>query len=122
MSGRNRKASKLRGHPANPPPEGGIEAAYARLATAIVRMAATDYAEALAGMLRAETRAVRKHHIDVKRQAEKFFRSEWYTALCDLDPDALMKGMEGRAVEEALEEAREGLRDALREHDRREGR
>lgn len=121
MRGRNEGVSKLREHPANPPPDGSIDAAYARLAAGIVRNAAANYSEALAGMLTAETRAVRKHHIDAKREAEKFFRSEWYAALCSLDPDCLMKKLEDRAVEEALRDARKALEDALAEYDRRNG-
>ena len=103
----------LRSPPEKQIAENSMEAAYARLAAAIVKSAITDYSNALEGMLRAETRAVRKHHIDVKRQAEMFFRSKWFEELCDLDPYAIMAALEDRAVKSAIKAEEKSIRKAL---------
>jgi hypothetical protein len=53
---------------------------YQNLATAIVLKAVEDYREAL---LWNNTRTL--------RDCEKFFRSEWFIFLCDIDPEHLMR-------------------------------
>ena len=95
-------------------PDGSIEAAYGRFATAIIKCAVTDYAEALDGMLNAGSRATRKHQIDKKREAEAFFRSPWFEAISDIDPDTIMSALERKAIDNALKDARKHMRKALR--------
>lgn len=119
--GRNEGVTRLRPPPERQVDEDCMEAAYGRLSAAIVRLACLDYSEALEGMLKAESRAVRKHCIDQKRSLEKFFLGGWYTALCGIDPESIMEELEKRAVQSVLDESRKGLEEALARHDRRDG-
>lgn len=90
-----------------------ISAAYERLAASIVQKAAEDYEEALTGLIRAETRAVRKHGIDEKREVERFFRSEWFKGLCDLDPIAVIEALETKVLNQEMKSEKKKLMKAL---------
>lgn len=66
--------------------------AYKNLASAIVFRAAQDYRWAFKKYLKTG----RKNY-EVSTTLSKctaFFRSEWFSVLCDYDPDKLMKGIE----------------------------
>ena len=94
-------------------PEDPVSAAYGRLAAAIVQKAAEDYEEALTGLIRAETRAVRKHSIDEKREVERFFRSEWFRGLCDLDSIAVIEALEKKVLDREMKTEKKRLIKAL---------
>ncbi len=103
-------------------PDDTIGLAYCELAAAIVRRAAEDYEEALTCILRAETRAVRKHAIDSKREVERFFLGEWFPALSELDPMAVIEELEKRVLKNETEEAFRELRTAMEEYEVKKGR
>ena len=61
---------------------------YTELAAAVVKQACKDYKAAIHRLLREHD-----HEAALRMQAdvEKFFRSAWFTMLCDFDGEALMK-------------------------------
>lgn len=80
------------------------EVGYYALAAAIVRQAVCDYTIAkkiLAekGTEKSKTWETRhgvfaSHVID---EVQKFFRSQWFGTLCDIDPERIIKKLEARA-------------------------
>ena len=68
----------------------GEREAYENLANAIIKLAADDYKSALIRLKRNPESESAKQ--DVKRQ-EKFFYSEWFEVLTDLDPSYLIRKM-----------------------------
>lgn len=68
----------------------GEQEAYENLANAIIKLAADDYKSALIRLKRNPESESAKQ--DVKRQ-EKFFYSEWFEVLTDLDPSYLIRKM-----------------------------
>ena len=72
---------------------------YERLANAIIEMAAKDYRTALMYHFNYPGRKLYSEKVS---DIERFFRSEWFCALTDLDGDYLLV----RIREIALEEAR----------------
>jgi hypothetical protein len=68
----------------------GEQEAYENLANAIIKLAADDYKSALIRLKRHPESESTK--ADVKRQ-EKFFYSEWYEVLTDLDASYLIRKM-----------------------------
>ncbi len=103
-------------------PDDTIGLAYAELASAVVRRAAEDYEDALTGILRAGTRAVRKHSIDSKREVEAFFLGEWFHALSDLDPRAVIEELERQVIRTETERELKDLKRALKEYEVRKNR
>ncbi len=68
----------------------GEREAYENLANAIIKLAADDYKSALIRLKRHPDSESAK--LDVERQ-EKFFYSEWFEVLTDLDPSYLIRRM-----------------------------
>lgn len=68
----------------------GEQEAYENLANAIIKLAADDYKSALIRLKRNPESESAKQ--DVARQ-EKFFYSEWFEVLTDLDPSYLIRKM-----------------------------
>lgn len=64
-----------------------IEEAYEHLAKSIVIQAIDDYRTVLHGKPLFRGGNYRKHQVEI----EKFFKSEWFLALCDWDGLTLMK-------------------------------
>ncbi len=63
---------------------------WEELAQAIILQAAEDYRKALKCLKkRPDNRILLKR----KRECERFFRSEWFTALTDADPDRILDGI-----------------------------
>lgn len=61
---------------------------YEKLANAIILQAVKDYRDAL--------KRLRKHPRNdtaraTKEEVERFFRSDWYSALTDVDPELLIR-------------------------------
>ena len=85
----------------------GIDEAYHNLANAIVISAARDYKKALIRLKRHPDSESAKR--DVERN-EKFFYSDWFTILTDVNPDYLTEKMK-RIIDEkyGVEEDEEGL-------------
>ena len=67
------------------------------LCNAIVEQAAEDYATAYMG-----GEVERKSPPDTMRECEKFFHSEWYKELTQVDGDFLMKQLKIRELEKAI--------------------
>ena len=61
---------------------------YTELAAAVVKQACKDYRAAVHRLLREHDHEAA---LRMKADVEKFFRSEWFTMLSDLDGEALMK-------------------------------
>ena len=61
---------------------------YTELAAAVVKQACKDYRAAIHRLLREHDHEAA---LRMRADAEKFFRSEWFTMLSDLDGEALMK-------------------------------
>ena len=68
----------------------GIKEAYENLANAIVLSAVEDYK---ATLIHLKKRPDSKAAQDEVRRHEKFFYSDWYAMLTDLDPDYLIPKM-----------------------------
>ena len=60
---------------------------YIRLANAIVILATDDYRISIRALQRNENNGEALHR---KEECEHFFRSGWFEALCDLDPERLI--------------------------------
>lgn len=74
----------------------GEQEAYENLANAIIKLAADDYKAALIRLKRnPESESAKR---DVERE-ERFFYSEWYEVLTDLDPSYLIRKMKERVNE-----------------------
>lgn len=71
----------------------GVSDPYRNLADAIVCVAADDYRVAL-----------RDKKKKVLKEVEDFFHSEWYSVLCDLDPDLILKSVRQEYRREQCEE------------------
>lgn len=65
---------------------------YEKLANAIILRAVEDYRRALRKLCRHEDNRDALH---TARELEKFFRSEWFTVLCDLDSKILIDQLKG---------------------------
>lgn len=61
---------------------------YENLANAIITAAAKDYMAALKILKKSPTNVTAK---DTVRQCEKFFRSDWYSVLTDVDGEFLIR-------------------------------
>lgn len=68
----------------------GIQEAYENLANAIIKSAAEDYKLALIRLKRDPDDEVAKEEV---KQQEKFFYSDWFEVLTDLDPSYLIRKM-----------------------------
>lgn len=80
------------------------EVGFQALAAAIVMQAVDDYRyadEYLKGLhvTKSESWKNRYAHsaAHTKDEVVKFFRSQWYGVLCDIDPDRIIKKLEARA-------------------------
>lgn len=71
---------------------------YRNLANAIVKQAADDYFELLAGIM-----AVPIPPGCNTREIERFFHSDWYDLLCSVDPDYLLRKLREKAKRMKLE-------------------
>ena len=67
---------------------GNHDDCYTELAVAVVKQACKDYKTAVHRLLRDHDHEAA---LRMKADVEKFFRSEWFTMLSDLDGEALMK-------------------------------
>ncbi len=65
---------------------------YERLANAIIKQAANDYRSALRGLKRNPNYDSAQR---MKRDCERFFRSQWFNALTTLDGEWLMDKLRG---------------------------
>ena len=68
---------------------------YENLANAIIEQAVKDYVRAIQVLKR------NKNSIDAQKMLKdvlSFFRSEWFTALTDLDPDVLIEKIGGALI------------------------
>jgi hypothetical protein len=74
---------------------------YESLANAIVVQAAKDYRKALRDLKRNRNNTAAKR---MKEEVERFFHSEWYSELTDLDGAFLM-----RMIKEEVENDSEGI-------------
>lgn len=63
---------------------------YQAIANAVVEQAAKDYRQAL---LQQKKEPNAPEHAARVRDLERFFRSDWYGVLTDLDGECLMAGM-----------------------------
>lgn len=63
---------------------------YERLANAIIQLAAQDYMKALRALKRNSSSRMAKQIVD---ENEKFFRSDWYMTLTNVDGDYLIRRM-----------------------------
>lgn len=61
---------------------------YNDLANAIIEMAVKDYLKA---QKRIERHPENERAAIIKKECERFFRSEWFGCLTDMDPDYLLK-------------------------------
>ena len=61
---------------------------YEKLANEIILLAVKDYREALEILKRDKGN---KSALSTKKEVEKFFRSEWYSALSNIDPEMLIR-------------------------------
>ncbi len=74
------------------------------LASAIVHQAVKDYIEAIRKMWNPKTSKKEKCAIILKKiELEEFFYSEWYSFLCDLDPDKVIYNCRIRSEEQEKE-------------------
>ena len=73
---------------------------YENLANAIVLQAVKDYKKSLHQL---ENNPRNRDAIHEKVRLEKFFRSQWYGVLTNLDPERLMAGVKERVQHEAVE-------------------
>lgn len=71
---------------------------YINLANAIVKQAADDYFELLAGIM-APSIPVNYNLVKI----ERFFHSDWYDLLCQIDPDYLIRRLKEEAEKMKLE-------------------
>lgn len=62
-----------------------------RLRAAIVHQAVDDYTSTLRKLKR---KPKDKALLQEKKELEKFFRSEWFSALCDCDGERVMKAIQ----------------------------
>ena len=76
---------------------------YENLANAIVLQAVKDYKAALHTLEDYPESSFAKHEIVVQ---EKFFHSQWFGILTDLDPERLISGVKERVKIEAVERRR----------------
>ena len=60
---------------------------YQNLANAIILQAVKDYREVLQ---RWDFRPNKKAYIDEKKELERFFHSNWFSTLTNLDPEVLI--------------------------------
>ena len=65
-----------------------VELAYRELANAIVLQAVRDYRDALK---RLERSSYSRTPLRDKREVERFFRSDWFATLTEIDPAMLME-------------------------------
>ena len=73
---------------------------YENLANAIVLQAVKDYKAALHTLEDYPESSFAKHEIVVQ---ERFFHSQWFGILTDLDPERLISGVKERVKVEAVE-------------------
>ena len=64
---------------------------YTNLANAIVLQAVKDYRKALRALARHPHSPVAQHD---RRRLERFFHSDWFNVLTQLDPDMLISKLE----------------------------
>ena len=76
---------------------------FLKLGNAIVMQAVDDYKHDLKELIKKPGDAVLLTDI-VK--IEKFFRSEWYKCLTDVDPEKLIKELNGNGVNEPCQRSR----------------
>ena len=76
---------------------------YENLANAIVLQAVKDYKAALHTLEDYPESSFAKHEIVVQ---ERFFHSQWFGILTDLDPERLISGVKERVKIEAVERRR----------------
>lgn len=73
---------------------------YENLANAIILQAVKDYKKALHHL---ENNPKNRDALHEKARLERFFRSQWYGVLTELDPERLMAGVKERVRHEAIE-------------------
>ncbi len=73
---------------------------YENLENAIVLQAVKDYKKVLHHL---ENNPKNRDALHEKVRLEKFFRSQWYGVLTDLEPERLMAGVKERVRHEAIE-------------------
>ena len=61
---------------------------YEKLANAIILQAVKDYRDALKKLVRGRKNTSAE---DTKRECERFFRSQWYSALTSVDGEMLIR-------------------------------
>ncbi len=64
---------------------------YQRLVNAIILQAVKDYRRALRRIQRNPLDGAPKRR---KREIERFFRSQWFKDICDLDGETIMKSLQ----------------------------
>lgn len=63
---------------------------YRELANGIILQAAEDYRKALRALGRNKDSYAAE---DIRKEVERFFRSDWFGMLTDLDPERLIAGL-----------------------------
>jgi len=71
---------------------------YQALANEIVRMAAEDYQRALRYLIRRPHGRIAGDMAHTVEECERFFQSQWFEVLTDLDGPALMKRLRRDAI------------------------
>ena len=78
---------------------------YKDLAAGIVLQAVKDYIKAIRRMWDPNiSRQKKRDTILEKLELEKFFRSDWYEELCDINPEELIRNCHLRAEEQEKED------------------
>jgi hypothetical protein len=72
-----------------------VELAYRELANAIVLQAVRDYRDALK---RLERSPYSRTLLRDKREVERFFRSDWFATLTEIDPVMLMERLKSEVA------------------------
>ena len=73
---------------------------YERLAEQIIIRAAKDYRNALKRLYKHPENPTA---LATKKEIERFFRSEWFQVLSDIDPNVLIEGIKVKVKREIIE-------------------
>lgn len=84
----------------------GYSDPYTELACEIVCQAVKDYVKLLRSMWKQQTGSKKEDYILELADIEDFFRSDWFEALCDYDPDKVIWNCRQRALEQEKEAIR----------------
>lgn len=89
---------------------------YADLAAAIIIQAVTDYTGLLRWTWKAQEDSKRQQELILEMtEVEDFFYSDWFSTLCDYDPDKVIQGCRMRAKEQEEEAIRKKNRKLAKE-------